>query len=93
MKKLVDQECYVCGACQRYVFSEKRGEPRYGIAPLTDFAVVPDDFCCPDCGAPKLEFIPVHQIGWLDGPLTATLNDELPAAQLRTPTQKEANEV
>jgi rubredoxin len=75
MKKLVDQESYFCDVCHRYVFSEKRGEPRCGIAPLTDFVDVPDNFRCPDCGAPKCEFLPVHQIGWLDGPLSATIDE------------------
>lgn len=73
MQKLVPLETYLCDICQKYLYSEKRGEPAIGITPGTAFEQLPETFRCLDCGAPKTEFIPVHQIGWLDGPLTATL--------------------
>jgi rubredoxin len=73
MQKLVPLESYLCDVCQKYVYSEKRGEPALGIAAGTPFEQIAETFRCRDCGAPKTEFIPVHQIGWLDGPLSATL--------------------
>ena len=47
---------YVCEPCG-YVYDPKTGDPDNGIAPGTPFADIPDDWCCPDCGLPKDEFV------------------------------------
>ena len=44
--------CIVCG----WVYNEKNGAPEEGLAPGTRWEDVPDDWCCPDCGAFKDEF-------------------------------------
>jgi ferredoxin-NADP reductase/rubredoxin len=44
MKKF---ECDVCG----YVYDPERGVPELGIPPGTPFEKLPEDFCCPVCGA------------------------------------------
>lgn len=67
MEKLVDEESYLCDVCEKYVYSEKRGEPLYQIPAGTPFEMVSAEFRCPDCGAQKCEFVPVHQVGWMDG--------------------------
>lgn len=45
-------ECTDCG----YVYDPELGDPDNGIAPGTSFADIPDDWTCPDCGAPKENF-------------------------------------
>ena len=44
--------CLVCG----FIYDEQEGWPDDGIAPGTHWADVPDDWCCPDCGASKEDF-------------------------------------
>jgi rubredoxin len=44
--------CEVCG----FEYDEAAGMPAEGIAAGTAWADVPDDWCCPDCGAFKGEF-------------------------------------
>lgn len=44
--------CSICG----WVYDETTGAPEEGIPPGTAWADVPDDWCCPDCGAFKDEF-------------------------------------
>jgi len=44
--------CVNCG----FVYEEASGHPESGIAPGTAWADVPDDWQCPDCGAPKSSF-------------------------------------
>ncbi|AGI48072.1 Rubredoxin [Thermoplasmatales archaeon BRNA1] len=46
---------YVCGECGR-VYSEASGDGDSGVAPGTPWADLPDDWECPDCGAPKESF-------------------------------------
>lgn len=43
---------YVCSLCQ-YVYDPAVGDPDHGIAPGTSFEDLPDDWCCPLCGAGK----------------------------------------
>jgi len=43
---------YVCSLCQ-YVYDPAAGDPDHGIAPGTAFEDLPDDWCCPLCGAGK----------------------------------------
>ncbi len=46
---------YVCGACG-YVYDPADGDPDNDIDPGTKFEDLPDDWCCPICGASKDEF-------------------------------------
>lgn len=48
---------YVCDACG-YVYDPAVGDPDNGVAPGTSFADVPEDWTCPECGAPKDMFSP-----------------------------------
>ncbi len=45
-------ECVICGD----IYDEEKGDPERGIAPGTAWADVPEDWCCPDCGAGKESF-------------------------------------
>jgi len=45
-------ECDRCG----YIYDPQKGDPEHGIAPGTAFDDLPQDWECPDCGAPKEEF-------------------------------------
>jgi rubredoxin len=51
--------CTVCG----FVYDEAEGMPEEGIAPGTAWDDIPDDWVCPDCGAPKEDFemIPLEE--------------------------------
>ena len=55
-------QCRVCG----WIYDEALGVPDAGIPPDTPWEEVPDDWCCPDCGATKDEFamveLPVHRL-------------------------------
>ena len=44
--------CQICG----YVYDPEMGDEDSGIAPGTSFEVLPEDWVCPMCGAPKLDF-------------------------------------
>lgn len=44
--------CLVCG----WIYDEARGDPEHGVAPHTLWADVPDEWTCPECGAPKKDF-------------------------------------
>lgn len=45
-------QCVVCG----WIYDEAVGIPEDGIAPGTKWEDVPEDWTCPDCGAPKSDF-------------------------------------
>ena len=45
-------ECTICG----YIYDPAKGDREKGIKPGTPFEELPDDWVCPDCGAPKSEF-------------------------------------
>ena len=45
-------EKYVCSVCG-YVYDPAAGDEANGIAPGTAFEALPDDWCCPVCGAGK----------------------------------------
>jgi rubredoxin-NAD+ reductase len=45
-------ECRICG----WVYDEAQGCPDDGIPPGTRWQDVPDDWCCPTCGAGKEDF-------------------------------------
>lgn len=44
--------CLVCD----FVYEEAAGMPDEGIPPGTSWDDVPEDWTCPDCGAPKSDF-------------------------------------
>ncbi len=44
--------CIICG----WMYDEKKGAPEEGLAPGTRWADIPEDWCCPDCGAGKEDF-------------------------------------
>jgi rubredoxin len=44
--------CTICG----YTYDPAKGDPDNGIAPGTPFDQIPEDWVCPNCGAPKSEF-------------------------------------
>ncbi|MBT3387370.1 MAG: rubredoxin [Desulfobacula sp.] len=46
---------YICGPCG-YVYDPEDGDPENGIDPGTSFEDLPDDWCCPICGAEKDNF-------------------------------------
>jgi rubredoxin len=46
---------YVCSVCG-YVYDPAEGDPESGINPGTSFDDLPDDWCCPVCGATKDQF-------------------------------------
>jgi len=46
-------ECDVCGL----IYDEEKGLPDEQIAPGTRWDELPDDWLCPDCGAPKTAFV------------------------------------
>lgn len=45
-------QCIVCG----FEYDEAAGMPDEDIAPGTKWEDVPEDWTCPDCGAPKDDF-------------------------------------
>lgn len=50
-------EKYVCTGCG-WVYDPAVGDPDNGVKPGTPFSEVPDDWVCPECGAPKSMFEP-----------------------------------
>jgi len=48
-------ECTVCG----WIYDPAKGDPSQGIKPGTPFEDLPEDWVCPECGAPKDMFQPV----------------------------------
>ncbi len=49
---MLDYKKYRCLECE-YIYDEEKGEPDRGYAPGTRWEDLPDDWCCPICGAPK----------------------------------------
>jgi alkane 1-monooxygenase len=48
---------FQCPSC-RYVYDEVAGDRREGFAPGTSWALIPDTWCCPDCGVrDKVDFV------------------------------------
>ncbi|HPD06857.1 MAG TPA: rubredoxin [Candidatus Bipolaricaulis sp.] len=42
-------ECTVCG----WIYDPAKGDPSQGISAGTAFEDLPEDWLCPECGAPK----------------------------------------
>jgi rubredoxin len=49
---------YVCTVCQ-WVYDPAVGDPDAGIEPGVEFADLPDDWVCPECGVGKDLFEPL----------------------------------
>ena len=49
--------CRWCG----YIYDPALGEAQRDTPPGTPFDALPDDWCCPDCRAPKADFDPVAE--------------------------------
>jgi rubredoxin-NAD+ reductase len=49
-------QCSMCG----HIYDEAEGDPASAIAPGTRWEDVPEDWMCPDCGAPKGDFVLVE---------------------------------
>ena len=49
---------YMCTLCS-YVYDPEAGDPDNGVVAGTVFEDLPDDWCCPECGADKDMFEPV----------------------------------
>jgi rubredoxin len=47
-------KCLLCG----YIYDPQIGDPDNGVDPGTAFEDIPDDWTCPECGAPKDQFEP-----------------------------------
>jgi rubredoxin len=39
-----------------HIYAEASGDPETGIAPGTRFEDIPEDWCCPECGATKADY-------------------------------------
>ena len=50
--KMTNWRCTVCD----YVYVPEYGDPKRGIPPGTPFEELPEDWKCPECGAPKSMF-------------------------------------
>lgn len=48
---------YICLFCG-HIYDEAKGDADSGIAPGTKWEDLPEDWECPDCGAPKSAFVP-----------------------------------
>ena len=49
---------FACALCA-HVYDEAEGDPASGVAPGTRFDDLPRDWVCPDCGAPRDQFLPL----------------------------------
>ena len=49
--------CIPCG----FIYDPAAGDPDSGVEPGTPFESLPEDWCCPLCGASKSEFEPADE--------------------------------
>jgi rubredoxin len=49
-------ECLICG----YIYNPEVGDPSGGIPAGEQFAELPEDWICPECGAAKEQFVIVQ---------------------------------
>ena len=47
--------------CSPHIYDPREGDPDAGIPPGTPMEAIPDDWICPECGAPKSAFIPYRR--------------------------------
>ena len=52
---------WICTAadCPGHIYDPQEGDPTQGIPAGTPFEDLPSDWYCPDCGAAKIEYIPL----------------------------------
>jgi len=48
-------QCKLCS----YIYDPEKGDPESGIPPNTPFENLPPDWVCPQCGAPKDQFVKI----------------------------------
>jgi alkane 1-monooxygenase len=63
-RRLGDEEVLAarCPGCG-YTYDVETGDEREGFASGTDWAEIPDDWCCPDCGVrEKADFVAVERV-------------------------------
>lgn len=48
-----------CVTCE-FIYDEALGMPSDGIPPGTPWEDIPEDWTCPDCSAPKADFVMVE---------------------------------
>ena len=58
MKGENEMDKYLCEPCG-YIYDPAIGDPEGGIAPVTAFEDIPDDWVCPICGVGKDMFVKV----------------------------------
>lgn len=46
-------ECQICG----FLYDEREGMPEEGIPAGTRWEAIPMDWCCPECGVSKADFL------------------------------------
>ena len=46
-------ECTICG----YIYDPEKGDPASNIPAGTAFEMLPENWNCPVCGAPKSQFV------------------------------------
>ena len=47
--------------CGKYIYNPEEGDFERNIPPGTPFENLPDDWCCPKCGAEKEYFVDQEQ--------------------------------
>ncbi len=51
---------YICRLCG-YIYDPEMGDEDGGISAGTAFEDIPEDWCCPECGASKEDFEPLEE--------------------------------
>ena len=56
-------QLWVCNDidCSPHIYDPREGDPDGGIPAGTPMEDIPDDWICPECGAPKSAFIPYRR--------------------------------
>jgi rubredoxin-NAD+ reductase len=49
-------QCLICG----FIYDEAEGWMEDGIPPGTRWDDVPEDWCCPECGVTKADFLMIE---------------------------------
>ncbi|MDO8755373.1 MAG: rubredoxin [Anaerolineales bacterium] len=51
-------EKWKCTTCD-YIYDPEKGDPDHGVVPGTKFENITDSWVCPECGAPKDQFMKI----------------------------------
>ncbi len=46
---------FICTACS-FIYDPKKADPNRGVEPVTIFDDLPEEWCCPMCGAATYDF-------------------------------------